>query len=336
MKKVFLLEQVSAIDAAQWNALTSSSSVASFFQTKECYDFFCSLSFVEAFGLGVQEDGILKGVIVGYIQKDGGRLKQFFSRRAIINGGPLLADDISEQALRVLLSGCYTQLKKKAIYVESRNFNDYSRWKTVFAENNFQYEPHYDFQIDTSTKEIIETNLGKSRKRDVRTSFREGVAAGEASSFSEVKELYSILQELYRTKVKTPLFPLEFFQRLFESDFAKTIVVRYGEKVIGGTVCVVLEKRTMYEWFACGEDGRYKNIFPSTVATYSGICCAAEQGCSCFDMMGAGRPGDGGYGVRDFKAKFGGKLVEHGRFRCVCSKPLFALGSLGVKIMKRK
>lgn len=32
-------------------------------------------------------------------------------------------------------------------------------------------------------------------------------------------------------------------------------------------------------------------------------------------MMGAGVPNDGGYGVRDFKAKFGGELVEYGRFK---------------------
>ncbi len=30
---------------------------------------------------------MLKGVIAGYIQKDGGKVKQFFSRRAIVNGG---------------------------------------------------------------------------------------------------------------------------------------------------------------------------------------------------------------------------------------------------------
>ena len=53
-------------------------------------------------------------------------------------------------------------------------------------------------------------------------------------------------------------------------------------------------------------------------------------------MMGAGAPGDGGYGVREFKAKFGGELVEYGRFKYICNKPLYAIGKLGVKLMKRK
>ena len=50
-------------------------------------------------------------------------------------------------------------------------------------------------------------------------------------------------------------------------------------------------------------------------------------------MMGAGKPGDS-YGVRDFKARFGGQLVEHGRYDYVLSPMLYNVGKMGVKIMK--
>ena len=52
-------------------------------------------------------------------------------------------------------------------------------------------------------------------------------------------------------------------------------------------------------------------------------------------MMGAGKPGDGGYGVRDFKAEFGGKLVEYGRFKCILSPVLYRIGEIGVNIIKK-
>ena len=91
----------------------------------------------------------------------------------------------------------------------------------------------------------------------------------------------------------------------------------------------------MYEWFACGRDGEWKTIFPSTLATYSGIRYAAEHGCARFDMMGAGKP-DEAYGVRDFKAKFGGKEVEHGRFLCITKPVLYQIGKLGVAILKMR
>ena len=51
--------------------------------------------------------------------------------------------------------------------------------------------------------------------------------------------------------------------------------------------------------------------------------------------MGAGKPGDGGYGVRDFKAKFGGKIVEHGRFLHVNNKLKYFIGKIGIYIIKK-
>jgi len=41
--------------------------------------------------------------------------------------------------------------------------------------------------------------------------------------------------------------------------------------------------------------------------------------------MGAGKL-DEEYGVREFKEKFGGKLVEYGRFICVNNRLLYQLG----------
>ena len=78
-----------------------------------------------------------------------------------------------------------------------------------------------------------------------------------------------------------------------------------------------------------------KSIFPSTLATYAGMAYAAEHHLPLFDMMGAGKPEES-YGVRDFKAKFGGELVEHGRYLCVCQKWLYQIGKWGVSLMKKR
>lgn len=308
--------------------------MTNWFQTDDCLEFYESLGFIEPFECFVSRASMVKGRIIGYIQKDGCKVKQFLSRRAIINGGPMLAEDITPEELETLLDECKKALKGKAIYVESRNFEDYSKFKDVFNRCGWKYEPHYDFHIDTSSPETAEANLGKSRKRDIRTSLRDGATYGEARGIDEVKSLYDILKRLYSTKVKTPLFPWEFFEKLFHFPWGKIFVVRFEGRIVGGTVCVCGDD-TVYEWFACGEDGISKSVFPSTLATYAGIRYAAENGYRRFDMMGAGTPRDGGYGVRDFKAKFGGELVEHGRFKLILSKPLYFIGTLGVKLIKR-
>ena len=304
------------------------------FQTDECYDFYKSLPFLEAFKFEVEKDGEVKGKIVGYIQKDGGKLKQFCSRRAIINGGPYLAEDISDAEVSELIEKCKSGLKGKCIYIETRNFEDYSKYKNIFKSTGFGYEPHYNFKIDTSSIEVVNEHLGKSRKRDIRTSFRDGAEIVEAQNINEVKELYLLLQNLYKTKVKTPLFPFVFFEQLFHSKFGKILLVKSNGAILGGTV-LVCGFDTVYEWFVCGLESNCSGIYPSTLATYGGIQYASEHGYKCFDMMGAGAPGDGGYGVRDFKAKFGGELVEYGRFKCILKPILYTCGEIGVSIIKK-
>lgn len=168
--------------------------------------------FFEAFALGVTEDGVLRGVIVGYIQREGGRLKRFFSKRAIITGGALLADDISEDALSQLLIYCRKRLSRKAIYIEFRNFNDYGIHKKVFLRNGFSYFPHLNFHIDCSSEDIVNQNIGKSTRRNIKTSLREGASYLENPTLDDVCSFYSILKRLYMTKVKMPLLPLSFLR----------------------------------------------------------------------------------------------------------------------------
>jgi lipid II:glycine glycyltransferase (peptidoglycan interpeptide bridge formation enzyme) len=218
--------------------------------------------------------------------------------------------------------------------VETRNFHDYSRWKVVFESNGFAYQPHLNFHVDTSSPEVVDQNLGKSRKRDIRTTIRDGVTPVYQPTIEQVRAYYDILLDLYKTKVKTPLFKWEWFEQLYKVKSARFILTELEGKIVGGTVCVELKDKALYEWFACGIDGVYPHIYPSTYATYLGIKYAAENGCQIFDMMGAGKP-DEAYGVRDFKAKFGGEIVEHGRYLCIRKPLLYKLGKLGVKLLKR-
>lgn len=304
------------------------------FQSDSYRAFLEETGYFDTFRFSVTRGDREVGRIQGYIQQDGGLLKRFLSRRAIINGGPFLSEDISREEVLRLLEACKQGIGRKAIYVETRNFKDYSAYRDLFEKAGFQYEPHFDFIIDTASPEVVDANMGKSRKRDVKASLKNGASVVDAPTKEDVAAFYVVLKDLYEKKVKTPLFPLDFFLKLWEQPFSKFILVKFGEKIVGGTVCV-FDEETVFEWFACGKDGVYKNVFPSTVATYFGIQFAAENAFRHFDMMGAGAPGDGGYGVRDFKSKFGGELVEYGRFRFVADKLLYTVGKWGVQLLKK-
>ena len=326
---------ISKINIRQWDCLAQQATATSWFQTYEAYSFYSSLPHLFfPFVFAQLTDSTLNGVIVGYITKDPNPLKDFFSRRAIIIGGPLLSDKITNEELKELLNITRQTLADKAIYIETRNFNDYSKRKNVFRECGFKYEEHYNFHIDCSNLDLLESNLGKGRKRDIKTSLRDGATVIEHPDNQQIKDFYDILANLSKTKVKTPLFPFEFFEKLSQVRSAHFLLVEYKGEILGGTVLTGLQSRALYEWFVCGKDNAYSSIYPSQLATYSGMRYAAEHNYPLFDMMGAGVP-DEPYGVRDFKARFGGKLVEHGRYLCINNKILYKIGTYAVKILKR-
>lgn len=338
--------QYSDIDKQQWQQLIERSATATWFQTPEAYAFYASVpDEMEPFAIGVSEDNKLQGLIVGYITREKNPIKQFLTRRAIIIGGPLLDENITAEALSALLntlrrspyrySPSFTDIHRHSpIYIESRNFHDYSKWKPIFENNGFVYKEHLNFHVDCTQENMLAT-MSESRRRQIKKAIKSGVAIVEAQSQEDVRTYYDILKDLYKNKVKTPLFPLDFFLRFYENGFGKYLLVKYEDKIIGGIMCPILKGRTIYEWFVCGMDEQYKNQYPSVMATYAAIEYAQQNGLSRFDFMGAGKPEEA-YGVRDFKARFGGEQVEHGRFLCVRKPLLYWIGKMGVKILKRR
>ena len=278
----------------------------------------------------------LVGLVVGYVTKEHSKIKQYFTRRAIIIGGPLLAEDISNEALSMLLISLKNLPSlqggdggRPPIYLETRNFHDYSKWKNVFEECGFSYQPHLNIQV---TCDAAHT-MSEQRRRQVKKAISNGATICEAQSEQEIRDWYKILHRLYLEKVRTPLFTEKFFFEFYRKGFGKYLLVKYEDKVIGGMMCPVLEGKAIYEWYVCGLDEEYRELYPSVMATYAAIEYAKENHIPLFDFMGAGKP-DEPYGVRDFKMEFGGEVVEHGRFLCIRKSMLYAIGKLGVKWLK--
>lgn len=358
------------IDPQQWQALVEQSPYATWFQTKEAYDFYAALSselIPFAFGieecrgdeamrqLGDKDGSRLVGVIVGYITRERNAIKQFFTRRAIIIGGPLLDEHISDETLSALLSAVKNlpilnpSLKGRTldstkqspfpsgragvglpIYIETRNFHDYSKWKSVFETNGFAHQPHYDIHVHCNAQH----QMSEQRIRQVKKALKNGATICEAQSEQEIRDWYRILSQLYRTKVRTPLWSGAFFLRFYREKRGIYILVKFQGKVIGGMMCPILNNKAIYEWYVCGLDEEYRELYPSVMATYAAIEYAKTNALPLFDFMGAGKPNIP-YGVRDFKMEFGGELVEHGRFLCVRKPLLYWIGKMGVKWIKR-
>ncbi|MBO5404382.1 MAG: peptidoglycan bridge formation glycyltransferase FemA/FemB family protein [Paludibacteraceae bacterium] len=338
------------IDIQQWQELIETSATATWFQTPEAYQFYvANKEEMMPFAIGVEEDGHLTGVIVGYTTQERNPIKQLLTCRSIIIGGPLLDEHISNDALSALLemigkestgvadlqpAGRSTAKRSTGlspIYIETRNFHDYSRWKEVFETCGFLYQPHYDIHVHCNATHT----MSEQRIRQVKKAVKNGTEICEAQSEQEIRDWYQILQQLYREKVRTPLFSEEFFLRFYREIRGIYLLVKFQGKVIGGMMCPILNNKAIYEWYVCGLDEEYRELYPSVMATYAAIEYAKAKGLPLFDFMGAGKP-TVPYGVRDFKIEFGGKLAEYGRFLCIRKPLLYQIGKLWVRLLKYK
>lgn len=319
------------IDPQQWQVLINRSPYATWFQTSEAYQFYvANKEEMMPFAIGVEEDGHLTGVMVGYTTQERNPIKQFLTCRSIIIGGPLLDEHISNDALSALLLAA-KRFTQNSIYVETRNFHNYSHWRDLFEACGFLYQPHLNIHVHcTATHTMTEQRI-----RQVKKALKNGVEIVLATSEQEIRDWYQILSRLYRTKVRTPLWSEAFFLHFYRSGVGKYLLVKHQGKVIGGMMCPILKGKAVYEWYVCGLDEDYREQYPSVMATYATIEYAKTNALPLFDFMGAGKP-DIPYGVRDFKMEFGGELVEHGRFLCVRKPLLYRMGQLGVKLLKYK
>ncbi|MCL2597537.1 MAG: peptidoglycan bridge formation glycyltransferase FemA/FemB family protein [Paludibacter sp.] len=327
------LNAVSKIDKTQWDALVQSSEVASFFQTPECYDFYNELSFVEPFAYAITQNNELQAVAIGYIEENGFGIFKNFTKRAIIQGGILFKNNIENDVIQTFLNEIVKNINKKAIFLEIRNFNDFSKWKTDFEKAGFLYQKHFNIYIQTTDKEQVIRNFSPSKRRQLKIAQRNGSKIEQITKTDEIAEFYACLKTLYKRKIHTPLFPLKFFIILAQKNYGKIFTVKKSEKIIGGIVVVTLSDNAVYEWFVCGKDKKFHNNYPSIVATWAGIDFALQNAIPKFDFMGAGVP-EKPYGVREFKSKFGGKQIEYGRFCYIFSPFKYKLGKFGIKILK--
>ena len=295
------------------------------------YRFLKTLKNISARAVAVSEKGTLKALAVVTIQKENGPAG-FFSKRGIIYGGPLATED-APQALGVLIKTISQIAGRGVIYIETRNLSDFTLYRDIFISNGFSYVPYLNFRVDTSDGELMKQRISSSRVRQIKKSVRRSVTCKNAETPDEVMVFYGMLAKLYKEKLFKPLPHKDFFLNFFEAKLGLFLLVWFERRIIGGIMCPVLEGRALYEFYVCGLDEECKELYPSVMATWFAMEYASKNGIPLFDFMGAGKPCER-YGVRDFKARFGGELVEYGRFRKIRKPLLYRAGEAGLSFRK--
>jgi serine/alanine adding enzyme len=326
--------QNSQVERNKWKKLLNNNPYASPFQSQQFYEYYNSVGGLSADVFAVEENGEYTALSVVTLQKEDG-FKGYFSRRGIVYGGPLIKKN-NRDSISLLLNNLIDYYRSKLIYIEIRNFFDYSHLTELSNDNKWQFLPYLNFKITLKNRQFEEivSDMKYNRRRQIRLSLERNVIYKECETESELELLCQILEKLYKTRVKLPLPHYEYFKALWKSEIGKVFVVIHNTEIIGGSICVILKNHSIYTIYYCGLRDYDKKIFPTHLAILAAIEYGINNGMEYLDFMGAGLKGEE-YGVRKYKQEFGGELNEYGRYRNILQPTLFNIGVKGLEILKK-
>jgi serine/alanine adding enzyme len=333
-----LLKQ-SDLSDPDWASFVENHPQGNIFQTPDFFGLNRFVDGINPFVFGVEEDQKIVALVTGLIIYNG-RFFKTFTSRAIITGGPLIIpgdEQSTQKILSFLLRILRAELRYKVIYTQFRNLWDWEAYKTIFSEQGFTFEDHLDIHIDLrTTEDVLWSRVSRDRKKSIKKGANH-LKVEEIEKREELyPEVYLLLKNVY-ARIKLPLPDENYFFNIFRELRTKNHIKIFGafnEVTLIGVRVVLCYKQKIYDWYA-GADDRFLIYRPNDVLPWTAIKWGIDQNYAMFDFGGAGKPGIP-YGVREYKIKFGGQLVNLGRFTSIHKKVFYKLGVFGLKLYKIK
>jgi len=322
----------------RWRAFLQDQPGSNFFQSPDYVELYDKcLAYKPVVLFAEEASGSLVALLVALIISD--RVYGFPFRRMLVQGGPVVAHFYPNKAeiLGCLLQNLREHIPGKTVFVEIRNLTLWDELGVVFQNHGFIWHDHLNDLLPVSERAITLSRIKPARQRQIRRGISNGAEIRPAGSVEEVEAFYHLLKELYRRKVRKPLAPKElfvsFYEKIQHENKGVLLLVIYKEVVIGGMVCPFSGDHTLHEWYICSRQDHLKHLYPGVLATWGGIDYAMNHHFKYFDFMGIGIPGKP-YGVRDFKTRFGGEVVNFGRWQLISNPLRYKLGLLGYKLLQ--
>lgn len=157
----------------------------------------------------------------------------------------------------------------------------------------------------------------------------------EELDYLHIERIYQIIYEVYKN-ANLPLADLSLFKSAFKVFGPKRMVKYFGafnNNELIGIRCILAYRETLYDWYI-GSLKKYLDKYPNDLLPWEVFKWGKENGYKVFDFGGAGKP-DEEYGVRDYKKKFGGEMVNYGRFEKVHQPVKYRIAKAGFKLWQR-
>jgi serine/alanine adding enzyme len=332
------LEIVQSLPKEEWRRFVDEHPAGNIFHTPEMFDVFsCVKGYKPQLWAAANSQGPLVLLLPVQITLFNGLLRRFTTRA--ISYGSVLCKAGSEgaNALSVLLDAYKHETEHAVLFTELRNLSNLDTVQEILVGQGFHYEDHLNYLISLKgSPEDVFARIGRRTRKNIRHALNLGKVSIEVvHEKHEMAECYGLLSQVYRN-AHVPLADPSLFEALFRVLHPKgmiRITLARVDQVPAAVSVVLVFKRIIYAWYG-GTDRKYGAYVPKELVIWDVLRWGAENGYDTYDFGGAGKP-DEKYGVRDFKAKFNGRLVNFGR-NVRTHVPLFlSLSKLGYGIYRR-
>jgi serine/alanine adding enzyme len=329
---------VNSLDESSWRQFVDQHPSGNIFHTPEMFQVFgCARGHNPQLQAAVDEDGrVLALLVTVQVTMIDGLLRRL-TTRSIAYGGMLYSTDTAAKtALATLLHEYSDKAGREALFTEIRNLSDTSMIQSVLSQCGFVYEDHLNYLIDLNgSPEEVFQNIGARTRKHIRQALHKGAVIVEELSDPDLLSVwYELVRKSY-TAAQVPLADRSLFEAAFDLLQPRGMVqfwlARIGSAYVAASA-ELLYKDLIYGWYS-GVDRAFASESPGELLMWRVLEGGSMSGLKTYDFGGAGRPNEE-YGVRNFKAKFGGRLVCYGRNIKVHSPGLLRWSELGYRVYR--
>lgn len=262
------------------------------------------------------EDGKPVARLLAAIRKAKRWLPAFISKQCVVYGEGELLDEAllpnkekTEEVFGEMLEHLTQEASRSCVLIEFRNLNNSMFGYRVFRNNDFFPVNWLRVRNSLHSMTSADGRFSPSRIRQIKKGFKNGAKVEEAHTVEEIRDFSKMLHKVYSSRIRR-YFPAKDFFRHMNSVFikgkqAKIFVVRYKEKIIGGSVCIY-SGNDAFLWFSGGMRKTYDLQYPGVLAVWKALDDAHQRGFEHLEFMDVGLPFRR-HGYRDFVLRFGGK-----------------------------
>jgi serine/alanine adding enzyme len=332
------LSIVRSLPEEEWRRFVCDNPTGNIFHTPEMFQVFsCAKRHQPEVWAAVIGTRILALLLPVRITLMDGMLRRL-TTRAVVYGSVLYEPSADgKQALALLLRTYVRETRGTELFTELRNLTCLDDVQAILCENRFAYEPHLNYLIHLDrSPETVFQGIGRRTRKNIRHALNAGqVIVEQVQADHGIRVCYDLLSQTYHT-AQVPLADYSLFQAAFDILYPRRMA-RFTLAWVGSlpvaTSVELLYKDVIFGWYG-GMDRAYSSYVPNEVVMWNILRWGVESGYRVYDFGGAGKP-DEIYGVRDFKAKFGGELVCYGRNTCVHSPRKLWFCERGYRLMRK-